>query len=82
MLCCCVGNSLIQIFRASGNNISGPLPESLGALSSLMELFLDDNSLTGMLPAIVPGKKCATPLYMLSDNLETCEKDTFLRHVS
>lgn len=76
MLGCCVGNSVIQIFRASGNNISGPLPESLGALGSLVELFLDDNSLTGTLPAVVPGKKCAILLYMLSDNLESCEKDT------
>ena len=76
MCSCCAGNSQISIFRASGNNISGPLPKSLGALGSLMELVLADNLLTGTLPVIVPGENYATHLYILSVKVYVCEEDT------
>ncbi|SEP63146.1 T9SS type A sorting domain-containing protein [Neolewinella agarilytica] len=38
-------------YRAAGNSFDGPLPAFLGNLSSLSELFLNDNALTGCYPA-------------------------------
>ena len=34
----------------SSNNLQGPIPEEIGALTSLVELFLSENELSGTIP--------------------------------
>ena len=41
----------LQLFDASGNNLQGTIPRSLGRLKKLRDLELDDNFLTGTIPA-------------------------------
>ena len=52
---CCAADSQLRTILASDNNLSGPLPASLGQLQYLRELHLDNNELTGTMPPASPG---------------------------
>ncbi|KAL2513234.1 putative leucine-rich repeat receptor-like protein kinase [Abeliophyllum distichum] len=47
-----IGNFSIslQVFRAFGCHIKGAIPDEIGNLSSLADLYIDSNHLTGFIP--------------------------------
>ncbi|XP_030465881.1 putative leucine-rich repeat receptor-like serine/threonine-protein kinase At2g14440 isoform X2 [Syzygium oleosum] len=46
----------LEILHLNDNELNGPIPSSLGAISGLKELFLQNNNLTGQVPSSLLNK--------------------------
>ncbi|KAK3417605.1 hypothetical protein EUGRSUZ_H03552 [Eucalyptus grandis] len=46
----------LEILHLNDNQLDGPIPSSLGAISGLQELFLQNNNLTGQVPSSLLNK--------------------------
>ncbi|MBK7650658.1 MAG: VCBS repeat-containing protein [Flammeovirgaceae bacterium] len=57
----------VTAITLSGNNVTGPLPTSIGNLSALVFLQLDSNQLTGSIPSSI-GNLLALQYLILSSN--------------
>ena len=70
------GNGLV-VLHAAGNQLTGTLPSAIGLLSSLEELDVSDNLLTGRLPALhtLPAISAANAV-MLGGNVFACPVPT------
>ena len=51
---------------------TGPIPEELGELAKVVELYLHDNDLTGKVPAALGGLSALSTLYLKGNSLTGC----------
>ncbi|KAL2538894.1 putative LRR receptor-like serine/threonine-protein kinase [Forsythia ovata] len=67
-----IGNFSIsfQVFRAFGCRIKGAIPNEIGNLSSLADLYLDNNQLTGFIPKTLGNLRRLQRIYLEHNKLD------------
>jgi hypothetical protein len=56
-------------FIANNNNLSGPIPESIGYSKSLTNFDVGSNNITGPIPASIGNCQSLSTLYLYNNNM-------------